>query len=372
MQPWDPTEQFLLCLEVSFSDRPPGADDKASVGVVELSSSRFIHLADTSAWNFQQGAMLHWSPNSSGSEIIFNDRQGRTPVSVILNLRTKEQRTLSRPISALSHDGKTALSINFGRLHWASPGYGYAGINDPSIKNPDDDGVFSMDINGKGVKRIVSLADVLAIGNKSGDLANQPLVFNHTAFSPDDRRFAFLVQWRVFTFPKWARLSRLKKLWKLNALMFTANVDGTDLRQVAYFENISHFDWKNSNEILMWAQLKDEEGFFLTTVDGYSYRRIGEKFLTEDGHCSFSPDGKWVLVDTYPNEQRFSTLKLYNWAEGDQTILGKFYADPKFVGEIRCDLHPRWNRNGLQVCFDSVHESTRQVYVLDIFRTQKF
>jgi hypothetical protein len=32
----------------------------------------------------------------------------------------------------------------------------------------------------------------------------------------------------------------------------------------------------------------------------------------------------------------------------------------------RCDLHPRWNRDGTQVCFDSAHEGERQVYAIDV------
>jgi len=36
------------------------------------------------------------------------------------------------------------------------------------------------------------------------------------------------------------------------------------------------------------------------------------------------------------------------------------------TGEMRCDLHPRWSRQGTQVCFDSVHEGPRQMYVCDV------
>ena len=33
--------------------------------------------------------------------------------------------------------------------------------------------------------------------------------------------------------------------------------------------------------------------------------------------------------------------------------------------DVRCDLHPRWNRHDRWIAFDSVHEGSRQVYALD-------
>ena len=50
----------------------------------------------------------------------------------------------------------------------------------------------------------------------------------------------------------------------------------------------------------------------------------------------------------------------------DPIDIGRFYVVPKITGEIRCDLHPRWSRDGRQICFDSVHEGTRQIYVMDV------
>ena len=48
--------------------------------------------------------------------------------------------------------------------------------------------------------------------------------------------------------------------------------------------------------------------------------------------------------------------------------LGEYLSPPEAntPAEIRCDPHPRWNRQGTQVCFDSLHEGHRQVYVMDV------
>jgi hypothetical protein len=43
---------------------------------------------------------------------------------------------------------------------------------------------------------------------------------------------------------------------------------------------------------------------------------------------------------------------------------GRFYSPPELAGACRCDLHPRWSRDGRRVCFDSAHEGTRQMYLL--------
>ena len=32
---------------------------------------------------------------------------------------------------------------------------------------------------------------------------------------------------------------------------------------------------------------------------------------------------------------------------------------------LHCDLHPRWRNDGLQVTFDSLHDGSRQIYIVD-------
>ena len=59
---------------------------------------------------------------------------------------------------------------------------------------------------------------------------------------------------------------------------------------------------------------------------------------------------------------------LYKPTEDLLLTMGRFYADPNINGEFRCDLHPRWSRDGKRLCFDSIHEGSRQVYALDVSR----
>jgi Tol biopolymer transport system component len=74
-----------------------------------------------------------------------------------------------------------------------------------------------------------------------------------------------------------------------------------------------------------------------------------------------------VITDTYPDRNdKKRTLMLYHPGENRRVDIGRFLAPPPYEGDIRCDLHPRWSRDGRQVCFDSVHQGTRQMYVADV------
>lgn len=94
--------------------------------------------------------------------------------------------------------------------------------------------------------------------------------------------------------------------------------------------------------------------------------------LNTDGHCSYSPDGKLVVTDTYPNRKRIAAVYLCSETGGKQgTIkrLARVSAPFRYDNDCRCDLHPRWNREGTKVCIDSVHEGKRGLYVIPVNNT---
>ena len=117
------------------------------------------------------------------------------------------------------------------------------------------------------------------------------------------------------------------------------------------------------------AHPKTGQSHFLhLTLDGH-IQIFGEDILPEDGHCTFSPDRQWVLNDTYPDRFDMRTLMLVRWPTGKRIDISRLYSPKaKWWGEIRCDLHPRWSRDGTKVCIDSVHEGSRQIYVIDVSR----
>jgi Tol biopolymer transport system component len=147
-----------------------------------------------------------------------------------------------------------------------------------------------------------------------------------------------------------------------------ANADGSDARSLIAHDNVSHYDWLDDDTVVAWCIGEDlTAAYWLYDASGKNQpRRIAEPVFTGDGHCSFSPDGKWMLTDTYPDAHGCRTLYIYRLADGHLIDLGSYFSPSPSDIEIRCDLHPRWSRDGKQVCIDSVHEGFRGIYVLPI------
>ena len=81
---------------------------------------------------------------------------------------------------------------------------------------------------------------------------------------------------------------------------------------------------------------------------------------------SFSPDGRFMLSDTYPNQERYKRLRIYSHEKDAIVTLGYFKELENACTDVRCDLHPRWNRSGDAITFDSVHEGFRGIYEIKL------
>ncbi len=354
--PWDATGRYLLSLAVDFMDRPPTPDDVAIIGMVDLhDGNRWIPLAETRAFNWQQGTHLQWLATAPDSEIIYNTLGDGEYQAEIRDVHTGGTCRQPIPIYAVSRDGRRAVTLNFSRVHANRPGYGYNHL--PERVGPDlsdDDGLWVLDLETGEHDLIVTLEQVYAIATQDS-MRGARHWFNHLQFSTDDSRILFLHRWRQPGEP-----------WRLTRL-FTVNPDGSDLYLVNDHEMTSHFDWAGPNQILAWARRHGiGDRYFLFTDQTAETRIVGEDVFTTDGHCSYSPDGKWIMTDTYPDAEHKRTLILYRVADNTRIDIGRFYSMPVADNEYRCDLHPRWSRDGRQVCFDSTHEDQRQVYVIDV------
>lgn len=354
--PWDASGRYLLGLESSFAGRPPQAGEEAVVGLIDTGDGdAWTPLARTSAWNWQQGCMLQWLGDGSSGEIVFNDREGDRAVARILDVHTGGERRLGRAVYALNRTGTRAVSLSFGRLHHQRPGYGYAGVADPGlgIEAPEDDGLFSLDLATGAERLILSIAEAARF-RPAPHFGGRTHRFNHVQFGTDPERFAVLHRCKT---PD-EEVGRTRLL--------TLNLDGSGLCCLTDHEMVSHYDWRGAEGIVAWSRREGiGDRYFYFQDRSAEFRAIGEGTLTCDGHCSFSPDGRWMLSDTYPDSEHYRTLFLYRWPDGPRVDLGRFYAPP-MDWQIRCDLHPRWSRDGRKLCIDSLHEGSRQMYVLDV------
>ena len=196
--PWDVTGRYILALEPSFIDRQPTGDDTVGIGMVDVKKGNtWIPLAESKAWNWQQGIMLHWLHTDPERLIIYNDREGDRFVSRIMNVFNGETRTLPRPVYCLHPNGRQALSPNFARIARTRPGYGYEGVVDPGegMPTPDDDGIWVMDlITGKN-KLIISHAQAAELAPRES-WAGCEHWFNHLQFNTDGSRFIVLHRWK--------------------------------------------------------------------------------------------------------------------------------------------------------------------------------
>ena len=147
---WSADQRYVTVLQTRIKSRLPTENDPAILGLVEVETKEFIPLAETRAWNFQQGCMAHWLGTFPDSRIIYNDMVDGKFVSVIMDVHTRQKiKILPHPVCAVSPDGKEAVSINFSRLRTTRKAYGYGGDGQDariSTKFPRDDGLFLVDL----------------------------------------------------------------------------------------------------------------------------------------------------------------------------------------------------------------------------------
>ncbi|HZH71149.1 MAG TPA: hypothetical protein VFD91_01550, partial [Mariniphaga sp.] len=286
---WSANQRYVTILQTDVKHRLPEENDPAVLGLFDLDNNEFLPLTETRAWNFQQGCMAHWLATSPDSLIIYNDYRDGNFLSVIMNVHTKEEiKTFPYPISAVSPNGKEAVSINFARLRNTRTDYGYGGNGQDAkidVQFPEDDGIVLLNLETGEARLIVSIAQVKELVPEIPEDGIE--YFNHTLFS----RGGSKIFWLARAIPH------------RNTTSLTVNTDGTDLQRCFPdgWEG-SHFDWLNDNELMVTANYDAKQyGHVLFTVGEQDYKRLGNGLLDYDGHGTFSPDGKWMVTDSYPS-----------------------------------------------------------------------
>ncbi len=347
LQPFSHDNRRHLAHRTSFVDRIPTQDDVVELGYITVEDKQFHKVAESRAWNFQQGALLQWFDDD---HIIYNDFRDGTYCSVIKHIETGAERIICAPLAHLSADRKWGLSINFARVWNFRPGYGYCNTEDPyfHINAPDNDGIFLVDIDKNTSRLILSYAD-LALAFPEEPFCDMKLVVNHITFNPSANRFLFLLR----NFPEPG------KRW--GTVLAVADRDGSNLLQLTSYAINSHYHWKDDQTIMIWSILKENGIFFFDSVTGQQKMLHNELVNSGDIHCLYAPDRSCFIGDGYWDPESYRSIYLYDFETQQSKQLVRIFSEPSTITDIRCDLHNRFSPDGTLVSFDSWHSGRREI-----------
>jgi len=347
--PWSPDNRFLLAHKYKTDLKMPNEKDAVEIGYFDdKDQTDFKSIATTITWNWQMGSMLQWVGNTNN--IIYNDYNGKNHVAKVVDLNGKVIKEYSKPIAAISSDGNFALSHSFIRLRKAAPAYGYANSNDISASEniPDTDGIYLLNLKDGKSKLLFSISDIVSydIEKYSKDSYHY---FTHCLFSPSGKRFAFYHRWLENNNQTWTRL-------------FTCNIDGSGLHKFDFSGVVTHLAWQDNKHLLAYGYKKSiGDHYYLLEDRMDNYKIIGKKIFTSDGHPQFAADQENIITDTYPDRLRRQYLIHYNLNTNTRNDMAILKSPLSYTGDVRCDLHPRWDRTGESVVFDSSHTGKRSL-----------
>lgn len=338
--PWDATGRYILCMKADNTWSEPDPLEPAEILKIDIANgNKATKIATTHSWNVQQGCMAMWLGPDYSSKILFNDIRNGKYCSVVLNLESFCERVLPMPCYTVSADGKTALCLDMSRLHNLRPGYGYAALPEKTkgVALPQTTAVWKMDIETGEVKELLKYTDFVSFQPRPEMLETDSVhKVNHLMLSPNGKRFMVLYRW----FNSQRKYTRL----------ITCNIDGEDMYVLSDDDMVSHCFWKNDDEIIAFENKHDGgTGYYLMKDKTQEYQHLWGH-ISNDGHPSYSPlnDGT-VVFDSYPDKRRMQEIKIAKDTdvEGkDIKVIAKVFSPFKYDNDTRCDLHPRWSRDG--------------------------
>ena len=367
--PWSGDGRFLLTLRTDFQDHLPDGGEPADIVLLDSQRGyRPTKVAETRAWNPQQGTMFYWNPESPDTQFFFNDRDpesGRV-FCVLFDIsrpegkrRIREFRFENTPFgnSGVAQGGGYFLGINYGRLDWLRSVTGYKDAYDWSrgVLHPSYDGIFRVNAETGDSRLLVSfarLAERLQIDYPR--VRHTALFINHTLWNREGDRIFFF-----------ARGNFSNRQQRIN-VPFVMDADGQNLRPLGQHIG-GHPEWDYGHRMI------GREGDRQILYDTDRLQVIGqlgtpEVFPDPEGDIALSPDGDWFVNGFKDREVRANFYTVYRRSDGASVRSKGFSIGDWLSGDLRQDPSPCWNRDSDQIMVPGLSGdgASRQLYLLSV------
>ena len=356
--PFSPDNSRLLANRFDIPLRMPTAADSLEIGY--FGGTDYLDyqpVARTRAWMWHMGCKAQW--RGSSNEIVFNDHVGGQNIARVVDSDTGDSVTLPDTIASVSADGKFAVGYSFARVEECMPGYGYVfDVGDPEkgVERPKGNGIHLIDLEG-GERRLLYSIYELAQIQPEPSMEGAYHFVTHAVFSPDSKRFVFL--------HRWVHMDDLAKRW---SRLVSCDLNGEGLCVFPTEEMVSHIGWRDSGTVVAYCRVPryGDQYVLFSINDPLAYEVVGQAQFNSDGHPSFEPSGRWMVTDTYPDRRRLQYLVLYDTQEARRYDIARLPMPARYQSRLPyqhwgCDLHPRWDRTGNWLCFDSTFTGTRSL-----------
>jgi len=364
VSPWSPSGRYLVALRLPFQDREPGPDDPAEIFLLDFFDLEIRHVYTTTGWGMQTAAHQMWG--ATDRYLYFNDKRDGLPVGVRYDLEQDRAEIFDYPFYQVAPDGSHAVSPSLIGINKTQPGYGVSVAPEFDRPNrpgaPDDDGFWRVDLATGERSLLVSFKQVADLLEEAGEVVEGTYYGFHVKFNPQQTRLMLVV-----------RTVGTEKGW--NPMLFTCNVDGSDLRLVIPYRRWKlgghHPDWHPNGERIV-MNLADASGALRFHEFGYdgTWERIIAPSVVASGHPTYSENGRFLITDAYPKEpvckDGLVPIRLIDIEKNTEETLLWIWTLGIYGGPLRLDPHPAWNREGDQICFNGAPDGARQLFMADL------